>query len=218
MFDFLFHHWYDLGILAGLAAIQYYRVNQASLSTTHKLLLANFVAITIHQFEEYRFPGGFPAAMNIGVHHSTSPERVPLSAYSSFLTNVVATYGFYLPPLFYPDIVWLGLGPFILGFSQLLIHGVNINMKMGAFYNPGLVSVLVLFIPLGYLYLRHTSEIGVLTRGQLLMGLVYGVSFGYLVIAKSTFGWLVDENSPYPFTQSEMERGGVMTWLAAKRA
>jgi hypothetical protein len=47
------------------------------------------MAVLIHQFEEYRFPRGFPAAMNIGVDSGPRPDRFPLSSNSSFITNVV---------------------------------------------------------------------------------------------------------------------------------
>lgn len=213
MLDFFRHHWYDLGVLSFILSVRYYHLNRQNLTLCQKLLLANFMAVLIHQLEEYRLPGGFPAAMNIGVHSSTRPDRFPLSSNSSFFTNVVATYGFYLPPIFFPDAVWCGLAPILFGFGQFFIHGININMKMGSLYNPGLASVILLHIPIGYYYIRHLTENGKLTAQQWALGVAYGALFWYLMLIKSTFGWLVDYDSPYPFYEAEMRRGGVASWL-----
>ncbi|AEO69898.1 82d1acc7-0f16-4d25-83ee-7272e3959eef [Thermothielavioides terrestris] len=217
MIDFIRHHWYDLGVIPFFLSLWYLRLNRAKLTTTEKFLLANFMAVLAHQFEEYRFPGGFPAAMNMGVHSSARPERFPLSSHSAALTNIVATYGYYLAPVFFPDQVWAALGPVLLGFGQFFIHGININTKLGSFYNPGLATVIFMHIPLGYYYIRHVARSGQLTRRQWALGLAYAAAFWYLVLIKSTFGWLVDYDSPYPFYPAEMERGGVAAWIKRVR-
>ncbi|KAF7168502.1 hypothetical protein CNMCM6106_003669 [Aspergillus hiratsukae] len=155
--------------------------------------------------------------MNIGVHSSPRPDRFPLSSNSSFITNVVATYGFYLPPIFFPEHVLYGLAPILFGFGQFLIHGININMKLGSMYNPGLASVILLHIPIGYYYIRHMTEIGKLTVRQWALGLAYGAAFWYFMLIKSTFGWLVNYDSPYPFYPAEMQRGGMAAWLERVR-
>ena len=154
--------------------------------------------------------------MNMGVHRSSHPERYPLNAHSALVTNVVATYGLYLPSVFFPDLVWFGLGPVIIGFGQILIHGININSKMGAFYNPGLASAILLHVPIGCYYIQHIRATGQLTGGQLVLGIIFGVLFTYLLLSKYTFTWAPDYNTPYPFTTAEMARGGVASWLSRK--
>lgn len=119
MMDLIIYHWYDLGIIAGIIMIRYYRAHYRTLRTSQKLLIANFLALIVHQFEEYRFPGGFPAVMNIAVQSSDAPDRYPLNAYSGMITNVIATYGLYLPVIFCPDVVWLGLTSVLFGFAQV---------------------------------------------------------------------------------------------------
>ncbi|PYH40470.1 HXXEE domain-containing protein [Aspergillus saccharolyticus JOP 1030-1] len=217
MLDFIRHHWYDLGVISFIVSARYFHLNRSKLTTTQKFLLLNFMTVLVHQFEEYRFPGGFPAAMNMGVHSSERPDRFPLSSQSSTFTNVVATYGFYLPPVFFPDYVWAGLAPILFGFGQFFIHGINMNMKLGTFYNPGLASVILMHIPLGYYYIRYMTSSGQLTGRQWALGLAYGAAFWYLMLIKSTFGWLVDYNSPYPFYPNEMERGGMAAWIRRVR-
>ncbi|KAG2171902.1 hypothetical protein INT44_006692 [Umbelopsis vinacea] len=208
MINFILHHWYDLGVISGLLAYRYYYVNKRTLSIPQKLLLANFIALCIHQFEEYRFPGGFPTAMNLGVHHSTAPDRYPLNAWSSLLTNVPATYGVYLPAIFFPEVTGLGLTTVIFGFAQFYIHGINMNLKLGTIYNPGLASVVFGFIPIGLKYVLHMQNNGLLTRRDWIIGFIGTWAFSYLLIAKTTFGLLPDYNTSYPFSPAEMQRWG----------
>ena len=217
MLDFIRHHWYDLGVIPFFLSLQYARVNWSKMSTAQKYHLASFMTVLVHQFEEYRFPGGLPAAMNMGVHSSARPDRFPLSSQSSTLTNVLATYGFYLAPVFFPEHIWAGLAPMLLGFGQFFIHGINMNKALGSFYNPGLASVIFMHIPLGYYYIRAMTQSGQLTGRQWALGVAYGAAFLYLVLIKSTFGWLVDYDSPYPFYPAEMERGGMAAWIRSVR-
>ncbi|KAJ4316017.1 hypothetical protein N0V84_008081 [Fusarium piperis] len=214
MLDFCRHHWYDVGAVSAIVTINYFYNNRRALTPAQKWLLASFLAILIHQFEEYRFPGGFPAAMNIGVHASARPERYPLNAQSAMITNTVATYGLYLPPIFYPEKIWFGLGPMIMGFGQVLIHGMNINAKMHSFYNPGLASAILVHVPVGIAYLRHVRSIGQLSPRQFVLGVVYGIAITYVLIGKYTFTWAPDFDASHPFTDAELQRGGVAAWLS----
>ncbi|KAJ5118720.1 hypothetical protein N7448_010428 [Penicillium atrosanguineum] len=208
MMDLIIYHWYDLGIISGIIMIRYYRANYRTLQTSQKLLIANFLALIFHQFEEYRFPGGFPAIMNIAVQSSDAPDRYPLNAYSGMITNVIATYGLYLPVIFFPDVVWLGLTSVLFGFAQVWIHGIMINIKLGSIYNPGLTAVVLGFVPIGLKYIRHMQEIGMLTTRDWIFATLGAVAFGYGLLIKSTFGWLPDYETLYPFTQAEMQRWG----------
>ncbi|KAF9890683.1 hypothetical protein FE257_005549 [Aspergillus nanangensis] len=206
--DVIRYHWYDLGVVSGILMMRYYRANYRTLTMPQKLLICNFVALIAHQFEEYRFPGGFPAVMNIAVHESTTPDRYPLNADSAMLTNLAATYGLYLPVIFFPQITWLGLASVIFGFCQVWIHGIMINMKVGALYNPGVISVMLGFVPIGLKYIQYMQNHGLLGTRDWILGLGGTFVIGYVLLLKSTFGWLPDHDTPYPFTPSEMQRWG----------
>lgn len=205
--DLLRHHWYDLGVVSGILMLRYYRANYRSLSMPQKYLIANFIALLAHQFEEYRFPGGFPAIMNIAVHESHTPDRYPLNANSAMITNVVSTYGVYLPVIFLPQVTWFGLSSVLFGFAQVWIHGIMMNMKLGALYNPGLISVVVGFVPIGLKYIRYMQEHGLLTTRDWILGFI-GAFVQGIFLLKVTFGVLPDLNTPYPFKPSELQRWG----------
>jgi hypothetical protein len=146
--------------------------------------------------------------MNIAVQDSDTPDRYPLNANSAMITNVVATYGLYLPVIFLPQVAWLGLASVLFGFAQVWIHGIIINMKLGTLYNPGLLSVVVGFVPIGLKYIRYMQDHGLLTARDWILGLGSTFAIGYGLLLKSTFGWLPDHDTPYPFTPSEMQRLG----------
>jgi hypothetical protein len=61
--------------------------------------------------------------------------------------------------------------------------------------------------------IRETTEIGKLTGRLWALGLAYGAAFWCLMLTKSTFGWLVDYDSPYPFRAFAMQHGGMTAWL-----
>jgi hypothetical protein len=76
------------------------------LRTVQLILLVNFVALMLHQFEEYGWPGGFPWIMNEVIRHRGGPtDRYPLNQNNAFFINVVLAWPFYLIPVFFPDVV-----------------------------------------------------------------------------------------------------------------
>ena len=58
----------------------------------------------------------------------------------------------YLAPVFFPTVIWLALGPMLVGFLQVIAHGILTNVKLKAPYNPGMVTALLGFLPLGVYY------------------------------------------------------------------
>jgi len=45
------------------------------------------------------------------------------------------------------------------------------------------------------------------------VGVVYLAAFMFFGVAKLTYVWLADENSPYPFAEEEMRRFGIFERL-----
>lgn len=75
------HHWYYVGIylFIGLAFIMGFWGNH--IEEIQKVLIFSFMALLVHQFEEYACPGGFPPIFNISVlGEKRTPERYPLNA------------------------------------------------------------------------------------------------------------------------------------------
>ena len=199
-------HWYDFGVIPFIAALAVLLFKWDDFETIQKLLIMSFMAMLFHQFEEYRFPGGEPAIMNIVLQGSDLPDRYPLNQFSAMLTNVIVTYGVYLIPIFFPTVIWLGLAPMLLGFSQFIVHGVMTNIKLKTFYNPGLIAVVCLHIPIGIYYIWYVTSQDMISGVDWIIAFVYMAAVAGLIINGITYRLLPDRNTKWIFDEVEMKR------------
>ena len=213
---FFRRHWYNIGLGVAVIAAIFLVLQWSSMCILQRVLLLNFIAILIHQFEEYGFPGGEPAIMNIVLQNSSTPEMYPLNQNAAMITNVVGSYGLYLLPVFFPNIIWLGLAPILFGMFQFIVHGIMTNIKLKSFYNPGLGAVTLLHIPLGIYYIYYIQSQELASVLDWVIGVVYMFLFAFIVVNKMTRIWLADKDSPYPFAEEEMKRFKVQKKLIKK--
>ena len=206
---FFRRHWYNIGLAVAIIAAIFLALQWGYMGILQRVLLLNFIAILIHQFEEYGFPGGEPAIMNIVLQNSPTPDRYPLNQNAAMITNVVGSYGLYLIPVFLPNIIWLGLAPILFGMVQFIVHGIMTNIKLKSFYNPGLGAVTFLHIPLGIYYIYYIQSNGLASGWDWVIGVVYMFLFAFIVVNKMTRTWLADKNSSYHFAEEEMNRFNV---------
>jgi Protein of unknown function with HXXEE motif len=199
-------HWYNIGGAVAVVAIACLFIFWNSMGVLQILLLMNFIAILIHQFEEYGFPGGEPAIINMVMQPSDNPDRYPLNQNSAMITNVLIAYTVYLIPIFLPNIIWLGLAPILFGMAQFIVHGILTNRKMKSIYNPGLGAVVFLHIPIGAYYIYYIISNGLSSGWDWIIAIVYMIIVVGVVVNKMTYDWLADKNSKYPFAEEEMER------------
>jgi hypothetical protein len=199
--NYIRRHWYSLGLLFGAADVIW--ILSGHLNTVQVILLLNFVVLTVHQFEEYAWPGGEPWIINeVMMRRSGRPDRYPLNQNNAFFINVPLAYPFYVLPVFFLDVIWLGLAPTIFGFAQLAVHGIANNQKLKTIYNPGIAAVALGHVPLGigYLVTVHTRPL------DWVFGLLYMVLFMGLGMKVIGYKFLAAENSIFPFAPEEMER------------
>lgn len=183
-----------------------------------KILLLSFMALLVHQFEEYAYPGGFPPVFNIAWYRETeAPDRYPLNRMSSLCVNVFAAYPGYILPIIFPNLIWLGLAQILFGMvGQLIVHGIIINRKMGSFYNPGLGVVVFLHVPIGIYYVWYVYAHGLIQPWHWIVGIAC-TALGALLIVGLPVLLLRDKYSPYPFGQEEMARFHVGEKLKRRR-
>jgi Protein of unknown function with HXXEE motif len=202
-------HWYNIGGVISLVSIVILIYLWNDLGFLQRLLFMNFIALLIHQYEEYGFPGGEPAIMNMVIQPSDAPNRYPLNQNSAMIINILAAYFFYLLPVFLPGMIWLGIAPTLFGFGQFIIHGIVTPKKLGQFYNPGLGAVILLHFPIGILIFYYTISNHLATPIDWIAGVIYMFAFVFITLIKMTYTWLADKNSPYVFTEEEMTRFNV---------
>ena len=199
-------NWYYVGgaLFVGLAFLVGFfgdTVNPLS-----KILTLSFMALLVHQFEEYALPGGFPAIMNSAwMGEKEVPDRYPLNRKSAFIVNVIGAYPFYILPILFPSLIWLGLAQVLFGMAQILIHGILINVKMKSWYNPGLAAVVFLHWPIGIYYIWYVYANGLIQPWHWLAGIGLTVLAAMLII-NLPLQLLKTKNSEYAFSPEEMKR------------
>jgi hypothetical protein len=207
--NFFRRHWYEVGAVVAVGTTVGLVLGWQGMGVLQRLLLLNFIVLLVHQYEEYGWPGGEPAIMNMVIQPSPTPDRYPLNQNSAMAVNVLAAYGFYLVPVFLPTLIWLGLAPVLFGMLQFVVHGVMTNVKLKSLYNPGLAAVVLGHIPVGVYYLWYVHTQGLAGVGDWVAGVAYMLAFQYVFLVKMTYNWLSDRNSPFPFSEAEMRRFSV---------
>ena len=215
---FLRRHWHDIGLFSAIVAGGYLIFAWNEIVFLQKLLIFNFIAVLIHQFEEYSWPGGFPAVANMAMMPSEKPDRYPLNQNSSMVANLIFAYVFFLLPVFFPNVIWLGLAPVLVGsILQFISHGIYTNIKLKSFYNPGVAATVFGHIPIGVLYIYNIVANNLVDLWGWLFAVVYMAVFMFLVFFIIEQKLLGDKNSPYPFDQDEMKRFDVEKKLERAR-
>ncbi len=201
--DFYRKHWPD--IVIGFASVISICMTVFMMLSRKKRARAqvwstwNFVALLLHQFEEYRFPGYFPGQFNAGVLKSETPDHYPLNTQLAMIINTALAYPFYVLPVIFPKKVWLGLAPVLFGFGQALVHGIVFPLRAKARYSPGFLASLFLHLPIGIAYIRQIRREQPVKRTEWLKAVIYTIAFaaGGVAAPQQLFR---DKESPYRFT------------------
>jgi hypothetical protein len=205
---FILKNWYYVGggifatLIVGLA------IFWNDISMLQRLLTISFMALLVHQFEEYAWPGGFPAVMNIAWQPSKDgiPNGYPLNRKSALFVNVAIAYPIYIMPIIFPNLIWLGLAQMLFGMAQFVVHGILINKKMHTIYNPGLFAVIFLHWPLGIFYIWYVIVNSLVLWWMWPVAIVILAAAAFFGINMPISYWFADKNSPYTFSDKEMAR------------
>lgn len=181
-----------------------------------KLMILSFMGLNVHQFAEYAVPGGFPMVMNMAfMGEKEAPERYPLNKKSAFVCNVGFMYPVYILGIIFSNQLWLGLAIVFMGVAQIFVHGIAFNKKMGTIYNPGMGSIVFIFIPLCVIYVWYAVTNYDITWWYWVIALilqpVLGMGCLMMPIQK-----MKDKNSPDAWTADEIKRFDVAGKLAKK--
>jgi hypothetical protein len=195
--NFMRLHWFDLGLAFAFVTgrmLLLYKLNPLSL-----LLWISLISLFLHQFEEYRYPGYFPGMMNTVMFSSKQPDRYPLNTNTAFIINVfVGWFSYFLAAVFGEKILWLGIATILVSVGNFVAHTFLFNIKGKTFYNPGMLTAIVLFLPIaayfGYLLIRGNLA----TPIDWMVGVMLGILLNFIGILK-LIDWLKDEDTEYIF-------------------
>ena len=186
--------------LAGLSVLG----GRKQLTNLRALQVMNALALAVHQYEEYVDPGYFAGQTNAAVMRSKQPRNFPLNRQSSLCINTVLAYPFYLAPIVFPRIKWLGLPPMLFGLFQAVDHGIVMPALARSKYSPGFLAAMLLHVPIGLTYIRALRTEGPIDRGTWRKSTGVTLLF-FAALMAPLFGYL-DKNSPYAFSAKHMGR------------
>ncbi|MCB9112321.1 MAG: HXXEE domain-containing protein [Anaerolineales bacterium] len=195
--NFMRLHWFDVGlVLAFVAGVVVFFIN---LNPFSLLLWLSLISLFLHQFEEYRYPGYFPGMMNTVMFSSKQPDRYPLNTNTSFIVNVfIGWFSYLLAAVFAEKALWLGIATILVSVGNFIAHTFLFNIKGKTLYNPGMVTAIVLFLPIsayfGYLVINNHLA----TPLDWVAGVILGLVLNFVGILKM-IDWLKDENTEYIF-------------------
>jgi hypothetical protein len=196
-------HWQDIGGVVAMAICGTLALFGKRLSRPRLFAALNLVAMLVHQFEEYRFPGTFPGQFNGGLFNSDKPDCYPMNTHTAMVVNAGFFDGFYLLPVLFPKKAWLGLAPVLLGFFQALGHAFLFPRIVRARWCPGALSAMFLYVPFGIAYLRALQAEQPPTRSDCIKAILVLPLFMIVgvVVPQQV---LKDEESPYRFTAEQV--------------
>jgi Protein of unknown function with HXXEE motif len=223
------HHWQYVGLVVAVGVAAYLAIAWRDLDIEQRVMLGSFILLLLHEAEEWAWPGGEPAVLNKVIPLSPmgkvfgrgatgeNSDRYPANANSAMVVNVFAAYPIYILAAIFSDQIWLGLFvAFFFWVGQLIFHGVVTNIVLKSGYNPGLLTTVVA-VALGIYYVWHVESSDLASGWDWLGAFLLLPVFVVVVMLKLTFTWLADENSPYRFTEAEMQKWDVDRKLARSR-
>ncbi|MBR1835418.1 MAG: HXXEE domain-containing protein [Bacteroidales bacterium] len=158
VFRFYCRYWAVIGGVLFVLLAFVVGLIQDSVPTTQRLMVLLYMALLFHQFEEYVFPGGFPAACNRGLFGEKKElNRYPLNELSATIVNTFLAYTLYLFGIFCYNCLWLGIFIAYFTMSQVFMHCLKLNISLKAWYSPGCFSALFVMLPMGVYYLCYVA-------------------------------------------------------------
>ncbi len=195
--NFLRMHWFDIGI--ALAAAVGGFLLETHITGIALLLWLNLIALFLHQFEEYRYPGYFPGMMNRVMFASPQPDRYPLNPQISLIVNLVIGWlAYFLAAVFAEKAIWLGIAAILVSAGNFIAHTFLFNIKGRTRYNPGMLVAILLFLPLVVAFFILVIQQHAASPLDWILGIVLGLALNYIGILKM-IDWMKDGKTPYFF-------------------
>ena len=146
VFRFYCRYWAAIGGLLFVLLAFFVGLMPDLVPATQRLTILLFMALLFHQFEEYVFPGGFPAAANRGLFgEKEDVARFPLNELSATIVNTFLAYTLYIVGIFCHNCLWLGIFIAYFTMAQVLMHCLKLNISLKAWYSPGCLSSLFIY-------------------------------------------------------------------------
>lgn len=202
---FVRNNWFKIALVAfalgalGIAAFA------PQLDSVQRILLVSLMALPLHQYEEYALPGGGPVVINRYFYgEKENYLRFPGNWNSIMVVNLSA-YVFYVAALVLPGLVWLGIATMFFNLYQVLGHCIQMNAKMGTWYNPGMATSVFLFLPISVWYLVTVISGGMVGGMDWLFAVLCFAAIAACSVVLPVQG-MKNPDSPYPIPQWQADQ------------
>jgi hypothetical protein len=195
--NFMRLHWFDLGLV--LAAMVGGFLLIAHPTGLALLLWVSLITLFLHQAEEYRYPGYFPGMMNSVMFSSKQSDRYPLNANTALIVNVIVGWlSYLLAALFTDKALWVGTATILVSAGNFVAHTFLFNIKGKTFYNPGMLTADLLFLPIAIYFFAFVIQNKLATPLDWVLGISLGIVLNVIGILKM-IDWMKDKNTRYIF-------------------
>jgi len=152
-----------LGVLVAI----YLGMNWSNITVLQRLNGFIFIALMLHEWEEFKIPGGFAEMMTSNLNFSL----VDLVSAKLLVAGVILAISFV--PLFFPEAIWLAMAPMILGVLENVGHfGMGRVFKREQFYTPGMVTA-ILMLPISIYSIVYVVQNNLMPPAYWLFSLLY---------------------------------------------
>ena len=197
---FITRHWYDAGAVLSIGVLVCL-FQAKDLSNYDYVMWLSLVSLFWHQLEEYRIVGTFPGMVSRVMYQSDLPDRYPLNALTSAYINVLVGWlSYLLAALLGKDAVWLGIATILVSLGNTVAHTIVFNVKGKTFYNAGLATCWLFFVPCIYFFFATIHKEQLVTVTDYLIGVPLGIVLNVVGILK-LIDWFADRETKYVFDQ-----------------
>ncbi|MGP8215383.1 MAG: HXXEE domain-containing protein [Bacteroidia bacterium] len=194
-------HWFDLGGVIAFMLIPFIYLDRLNLTHYQLVMWLSLATLLFHQLEEYRIVGTFPGMMNKVMFNSSLPDRYPLNTNSALFINVFLGWtGYTLAALFAEKAIWLGIATLMVSIGNIFVHTVIFNIKGKTFYNAGMATSLLLFVPVVYYFLKIIYSEHLVNNRDYIIGISLGIIMNLIGVLK-VIDWMKDRNTSYIFPE-----------------
>lgn len=197
---FFRQRWYQIGLGVAIVLLLSLPFWHDRMSGFRLLLTISFVTLLVHQAEEYEFPGYFPRMVNTVLFESHTPDRYPLNANTAWIINVGLGWVLYILAIVFAEhAVWLAIATIVVSLGNVFAHSLLFNLKGRTLYNPGLLTALLLFLPVSIVFFVYLARHDLLDPANLIVGIIAGMAVNYFGILR-LIPFLARKDTPYVFS------------------
>ena len=110
---------------------------------------------------------------------------------------------FELAAVFGARLLWLGIATMLVSVGNVIAHAFLFNIRGRTLYNPGMLTAIVLFLPIAAYFGYVLIQGNLATPMDWALGVLLGVALNFIGILK-VIDWLKDKNTRYIFPKRSL--------------